>query len=173
MINYNYDKSWKVVPVTQTMNSKVDLNKVNKMQAISPSTCTFPINDKSEAPSPHPVSHSSKQTEEDKKGGKNKRKRKTKAQVKKLEDKFRDNPHWTNDDVERISRDIKLDKSQVYKWNWDQKKKQNILPSKVYVVASMPDSIQQLGQTQILNDNKTKVVYINSPSQLQNLKNKK
>mmetsp|Transcript_12429 Transcript_12429/g.14236 ORF Transcript_12429/g.14236 Transcript_12429/m.14236 type:complete len:84 (+) Transcript_12429:689-940(+) len=34
----------------------------------------------------------------------------------------------------RLRNKTGLSKSQVYKWNWDQKKKLNILPSKVYVV---------------------------------------
>eukprot|EP00343_Euplotes_focardii_P007070 CAMPEP_0205823116 /NCGR_PEP_ID=MMETSP0206-20130828/15097_1 /ASSEMBLY_ACC=CAM_ASM_000279 /TAXON_ID=36767 /ORGANISM="Euplotes focardii, Strain TN1" /LENGTH=141 /DNA_ID=CAMNT_0053119991 /DNA_START=503 /DNA_END=928 /DNA_ORIENTATION=+ len=78
------------------------------------------------------------QIEEEKKERKSKRKRKNKGQIKKLEDEFAKNPHWSNDEVDRISGDLKLDKSQVYKWNWDQKKKLNILPSKVYVV-QMPE----------------------------------
>lgn len=45
---------------------------------------------------------------------------------------FPNNPHWSNDDVERISRKLGLEKSKVYKWNWDKKKKLNIIPSKVY-----------------------------------------
>lgn len=48
------------------------------------------------------------------------------------------NPHWTNDDVERISSQTGLKESQVYKWNWDQKKKLNIIPNKVYVLQMPP-----------------------------------
>jgi len=44
------------------------------------------------------------------------------------------NPHWTNEDVERISKKSGLKEAQVYKWNWDQKKKLNIIPNKVYVL---------------------------------------
>jgi len=44
------------------------------------------------------------------------------------------NPHWTNEDVDRIAQKLNIEKSKVYKWNWDQKKKLNILPSKVYAL---------------------------------------
>jgi hypothetical protein len=53
-------------------------------------------------------------------------------QVKFLEEEFEKNPHWSNEDVERISKTLRIEKAKVYKWNWDQKKKLNILPSKVY-----------------------------------------
>ena len=91
--------------------------------------------------------------EESKDNKKTKRKRKNKAQIKKLEEEFQKNPHWTNEDVDKISKDLKLDKSQVYKWNWDQKKKLNILPSKVYVV-QMPNESE--------NGKKGKQVYVKS-----------
>lgn len=61
-------------------------------------------------------------------------KRKTKNQVKMLEIELENNPHWTNEDMAVIAKKTGLSKSQVYKWNWDQRKKLNILPSKVYVV---------------------------------------
>ena len=64
---------------------------------------------------------------------KNKR-RKSKNQVKMLEAELEANPHWTNEDMEKIAKRTGLSKSQVYKWNWDQKKKLGVLPSKVYVV---------------------------------------
>jgi len=51
-----------------------------------------------------------------------------------LEEEFSLNPHWSNDDVDKIAKKLKLSKSKVYKWNWDQKKKLNILPSKVYAL---------------------------------------
>jgi len=44
------------------------------------------------------------------------------------------NPHWTNVEVEEIASLTGLKESQVYKWNWDQKKKLNIIPNKVYVL---------------------------------------
>jgi hypothetical protein len=168
-INYNYDKSWKVV-ASNSINGNLAVDN-SRMNALSPSTGNFPMNDYQEPTSPNPASRNSHNTEESK-NSKNKRKRKTKGQVKKLEDEFSKNPHWTNDDVDKISRDIKLDRSQVYKWNWDQKKKLNILPSKVYVV-TMPENMSHVGTTHVLNDNKTKVVYLKSPNDLHNLKNTK
>ena len=69
--------------------------------------------------------------EEDFNGNK---RRKSKAQVKMLEIELANNPHWTNEDMVEIAKKTKLSKGQVYKWNWDQRKKLNILPSKVYVV---------------------------------------
>ena len=160
VINWNYDKSWKVVN-----------NDKNKIGALSPATGKFPINESQESKSPNPIISLNSCGSDRESKNKSKRKRKTKMQIKKLEDEFDKNPHWTNEDVERISHDLKLDKSQVYKWNWDQKKKKNILPSKVYVV-TMPENMNQpSGTTQILNDNMTKVVYLKSTNDLQNFKN--
>lgn len=121
-INWNYDKNLVVVP------------NMPRPGAMSPSTVNFPNNESVDPTTPNPPSKSSMRTENSKSSKKSKRKRKNKAQVKKLEEEFSKNPHWTNEDVDKISRDLKLDRSQVYKWNWDQKKKLNILPSKVYVV---------------------------------------
>jgi len=126
--NMNYDKNWVMVPNTLRSGN------------MSPSTMNFPNNETGEAVSPDPRSRKTVQSEEIKKEKKSRRKRKNKGQIKKLEDEFSKNPHWSNDDVERISKELKLDKSQVYKWNWDQKKKLNILPSKVYVVQMPEDS---------------------------------
>ena len=64
----------------------------------------------------------------------NKRKRKTKHQIQMLEKELQKNPHWSNEDIERISVKVGLKESQVYKWNWDQKKNRNIIPNKIYVV---------------------------------------
>lgn len=79
-----------------------------------------------------------KKAEEDPNANK---RRKTKHQVKMLEAELEANPHWTNDDMAKIAKKTGLSKSQVYKWNWDQKKKLNILPSKVYVVQLPSDLI--------------------------------
>lgn len=51
-----------------------------------------------------------------------------------MEQELFKNPHWTAEDVERISAKTGLKEAQVYKWNWDQKKKLNIIPNKVYVL---------------------------------------
>lgn len=69
------------------------------------------------------------------------KRRKSKNQVKQLEAELEANPHWTNEDMVKIAKRTGLSKSQVYKWNWDQKKKLNILPSKVYVVQLPSDLI--------------------------------
>ena len=87
------------------------------------------------------------------------KRRKTKAQVKMLEDELEANPHWTNEDMIKIAKKAGLSKSQVYKWNWDQKKKLNILPSKVYVVQLSDDVI----------DSKSGQIVLRSPDELQKL----
>lgn len=146
-INWNYDKNTLMVPQ-------------NRGGMMSPSTGNFPNNESADPVTPNPPSKSTIKTEETKKGKKNKRRRKNKAQVKKLEEEFAKNPHWSNEDVEKISRDLKLDKSQVYKWNWDQKKKLNILPSKVYVV-QVPDGVAQ-GNLKGKSDETGRQVYVKS-----------
>lgn len=77
------------------------------------------------------------------------KRRKSKAQVKMLEAELEANPHWTNDDMVKIAKKTGLSKSQVYKWNWDQKKKLNILPSKVYVV-QLPEGSYDTKANQIV-----------------------
>ena len=140
----NYDKNWVLVPNN------------NRGGMISPSTMNFPGNETGDPTSPYITPSIAMKSEELKGDKKSKRKRKNKGQIKKLEDEFNKNPHWSNDDVDKISRDLKLDKSQVYKWNWDQKKKLNILPSKVYVV-QMPD--ESIGGERVEG---TKQVYVKS-----------
>lgn len=73
-----------------------------------------------------------------------------------LEVELENNPHWTNDDMSKIAKKTGLSKSQVYKWNWDQKKKLNILPSKVYVV-QLPSE---------LIDSKTGQIVLKSPEDM-------
>lgn len=125
-VNLNWDKNFQVVPAGQ------------RPGMLSPTAVKFQEN--AETPSPNAAPKITVKPLEEEKGKdkdkdkKSKRKRKNKSQIKKLEEEFSKNAHWTNEDVDRISRDLKLDKSQVYKWNWDQKKKYKILPSKVYVV---------------------------------------
>lgn len=77
------------------------------------------------------------------------KRRKSKAQVKMLENELEANPHWTNEDMVKIAKKTGLTKSQVYKWNWDQKKKLNILPSKVYVV-QLPNDMLDTKSGQIV-----------------------
>lgn len=100
------------------------------------------------------------------KKSKNKRKRKNKDQIKKLEEEFAKNPHWSNEDVDKISDRLNLDRSQVYKWNWDQKKKLNILPSKVYVV-QLPEGFSQADEKA---NPKVDKVYVKSMQELLKLK---
>jgi hypothetical protein len=76
-----------------------------------------------------------------------------------LEQELEANPHWTNDDMVKIAKKSGLSKSQVYKWNWDQKKKLNILPSKVYVLQLDGDLV----------DPKTGQIILRSPDDLKNL----
>jgi hypothetical protein len=117
---------------------------------MSPTIMNFPKNDHGDPTTPNPPSKTSIKTEDTKKTkNSNKRKRKNKGQIKKLEEEFQKNPHWTNEDVDKISADLRLDKSQVYKWNWDQKKKLNILPSKVYVVQMPSDGTGKNDQKQV------------------------
>lgn len=150
-INWNYDKNLKMV------------SRALNQEGLSPSTVNFPNNQINDPTTPNPPSRNSAGTEESK--NKNKRKRKNKGQVKKLEEEFNKNPHWTNEDVDKISRDLKLDRSQVYKWNWDQKKKLNILPSKVYVV-SVPENYSQGGNSSTNKASGSKKVYVKSINDL-------
>jgi hypothetical protein len=85
--------------------------------------------------------------------------RKTKGQVKLLEQEMEANSNWTNEDMERIAKKIGLSKSQVYKWNWDQRKKMNILPSKVYLVQLPSDMI----------DSKTGQIIVRSEAEFKKL----
>lgn len=52
-----------------------------------------------------------------------KRKRKTKSQIKVLEKELLRNPTWMKEDFKRLSEELSLNRDQVYKWYWDQKKK--------------------------------------------------
>lgn len=52
-----------------------------------------------------------------------KRKRKSKDQIQVLERELLINPNWDKDDIKRLSRTLDLNRDQVYKWYWDQKKK--------------------------------------------------
>jgi hypothetical protein len=52
-----------------------------------------------------------------------KRKRKTKTQIRLLEKEFKKNSSWDKDEIKRLSVMLDLNRDQVYKWYWDQKKK--------------------------------------------------
>lgn len=102
------------------------------------------------------------------------KRRKSKHQVKMLEAELEANPHWTNDDMVKIAKKTGLSKSQVYKWNWDQKKKLNILPSKVYVVQLPSELIDtKTGQLMIKShDGLKKLTTVNLESVVQKPKQK-
>jgi hypothetical protein len=51
------------------------------------------------------------------------RKRKSKVQIKQLEKEFKICPNWDKDDFKRLSETLGLNRDQIYKWFWDQKKK--------------------------------------------------
>ncbi len=51
------------------------------------------------------------------------RQRKDKDQVKILENEFLKNPNWTRDFIKRFSAKLGLRECQIYKWHWDQFKK--------------------------------------------------
>lgn len=54
----------------------------------------------------------------------NKRKRKSKEQIEQLMVEYERNPSWTKDDMKNLASEIGMSLSQVYKWQWDQKKKE-------------------------------------------------
>lgn len=80
-------------------------------------------------------------------------KRKSKAQLKILKSEFEANPNWNNQDMLRIAKMCNLKRSQVYKWNWDQKKL-SVLPSKVYVVQLPPNGSLSGDQKILLKETK-------------------
>ena len=54
----------------------------------------------------------------------NKRRRKTKEQIKSLKEMYSKFTNWEKNDIEQIAGKLKMSFSQVYKWHWDQTKKQ-------------------------------------------------
>ena len=53
-----------------------------------------------------------------------KRRRKNKHQVKFLQIEYSKNQNWSREYMKDLAKKIGLKPSQVYKWNWDQKKKE-------------------------------------------------
>ena len=53
-----------------------------------------------------------------------KRKRKSTAQIKLLKQELNGEMNWTKDKIQKMAKITGLSQSQVYKWCWDQKKKQ-------------------------------------------------
>ncbi len=54
------------------------------------------------------------------------RQRKNKEQLKILENEFLKNPDWSRDYIRNISKKLGLRECQVYKWHWDQRKKEGM-----------------------------------------------
>lgn len=52
-----------------------------------------------------------------------KRKRKSTAQIKILKHELQNEPNWSKEKIAEMSEITGLSQSQVYKWWWDQKKK--------------------------------------------------
>ena len=54
------------------------------------------------------------------------RQRKNKEQIKILENEFKKSPDWSREFIRRISEKLGLRECQVYKWHWDQRKKEGM-----------------------------------------------
>lgn len=54
------------------------------------------------------------------------RQRKNKEQLKILENEFLKCPDWSRDYIRNISKKLGLRECQVYKWHWDQRKKEGM-----------------------------------------------
>ena len=55
--------------------------------------------------------------------GRGQRKKKNLKQIEDLDKVFKAKPLWSNDDVSQLAACTKLTKTQVYKWNWDMRKR--------------------------------------------------
>lgn len=58
---------------------------------------------------------------------------------------FEKNPNWTGKDVKRICDEAGLKRSQVYKWNWDKKKKYKIYPERYFFVPILSNDQSKVG----------------------------
>jgi Homeodomain len=54
------------------------------------------------------------------------RQRKNKDQLGVLDNEFKKNPDWSREYIRRISTRLGLRECQVYKWHWDQRKKEGL-----------------------------------------------
>ncbi|CDW74915.1 UNKNOWN [Stylonychia lemnae] len=62
------------------------------------------------------------------------RQRKNKDQIKLLENEYKKTQNWTRDYIKKISARLGLRECQVYKWHWDQRKKDGVeMPSQKYL----------------------------------------
>jgi hypothetical protein len=50
--------------------------------------------------------------------------KKNRDQVKVLENEYEKNPNWTKEFMNQLAEKVGLRESQVYKWHWDQRKKE-------------------------------------------------
>jgi hypothetical protein len=103
-----------------------------EMEMLPPQPLPLPL-----PPSPPPADHSipivrpkpkgrtRKKPSVDENGKKiiRRRKRKTYEQLQMLIQEFQDNPEWSKDHMQEVSRKTGLSEAQVYKWGWDQKRK--------------------------------------------------
>lgn len=58
---------------------------------------------------------------------KRRRHRKNDEQFDFLHDRFAKNPFWDKSEMKKLARQTGLKESQIYKWNWDQRKKYNMI----------------------------------------------
>ena len=54
-----------------------------------------------------------------------KRKRKTEKELNILREELKQDYLWTKEKIVQLSRDLNMSKTSIYKWWWDQTKKQN------------------------------------------------
>jgi hypothetical protein len=71
------------------------------------------------------------------------RKRKSKEQLNLLWDEYQINPNWTRKQIVALSNKTALSELQIYKWQWDQKKKK-LNPSSELDIPLKIESIQEL-----------------------------
>ena len=45
-------------------------------------------------------------------------------QIEMLTQEYLDNPNWSNETIDALSRRVGVSRTKVYKWNWDRKKKE-------------------------------------------------
>eukprot|EP00742_Colponemidia_sp_Colp-10_P013964 GILJ01015810.1.p1 GENE.GILJ01015810.1~~GILJ01015810.1.p1 ORF type:complete len:447 (+),score=56.65 GILJ01015810.1:117-1457(+) len=68
---------------------------------------------------------------------KHKRVRKTPEQVETLRFAYKDNPNWSKQDMDKLSRDTGLEEKIVYKWLWEQKRKDGVSLQTPFVSRSL------------------------------------
>lgn len=58
---------------------------------------------------------------------KRKRQRKNKNQFAQLQVMYDKNPNWEKQTIKKFAKELGLKESQIYKWNWDMRKKHNLI----------------------------------------------